>query len=84
MDTLSLNTHNLLEEAKKSTAITGNITAIFAMLILRDILAYEAATNPIDNLSNIISISNSIAYLNTSIKTIVRTDKRNQYEHQDF
>ncbi len=76
MDTFSLNTHELLEEAKKSTfyypstPITGNITALFAMLVLQNILAYEAATNPIENLTNIISISNSIAYLNGSIKTI--------------
>lgn len=82
MDTLCLNTQELFEEAKKSTAITGNTTAIFAILILRDILAYEAATNPIDNISSIITISNSIAYLNTSIKTIARADKRSHYEHR--
>ncbi|MBU2700008.1 hypothetical protein Ga0466249_001100 [Sporomusaceae bacterium BoRhaA] len=78
MDTFSLNmnTHELLKEAEHSTlghpsaSIAGNITALFAMLVLRDILAYEAATDPIANLTNIISISNSIAYLNGSIKTI--------------
>lgn len=76
MDTLTLNTHELLEEAKEatfcypSTAIAGNITALFAMLILQNLLAYEAATNPIENLTNIITIANSIAYLNTSIRAI--------------
>jgi hypothetical protein len=76
MDTFSLNTQELLEEAKKSTfcypsaPIMGNVITLFAMLVLQNILAYEAAINPIENLTNIISISNSIAYLNGSIKTI--------------
>ncbi len=76
MDTFSLDTQELFDEAKKSTfgypsaPIMGNFITLFNMLVLQNILAYEAATNPIENLTNIISISNSIANLNSSIKTI--------------
>lgn len=66
-------TEKLEEKARQlgafnATAITtGNTIVIFSMLILQQILEQQSR-NPINNLGNIITISNSIAMLNTSIK----------------
>ena len=53
-----------------SAATTGNTIAIFAMLVLQEILEQEA-TNPINNITNIITIADSIANLNASIHPLV-------------
>lgn len=50
-------------------AITGNEIALFTMLVLQEMIK-QLAINPIANISNIIQLSNSIAMLNSSIKTI--------------
>ena len=71
----SLDPEELEEKAKKigafnSSAITtGNTIAVFAMLVLQEILEQQAR-NPINNLHTIITLSNSIAMLNTSIKIV--------------
>ncbi len=49
--------------------ISGNAIAFFTMLVLKEILKQQSA-NPINNLPNIIALSNSIAGLNSSIKII--------------
>ncbi|EIW16511.1 MULTISPECIES: hypothetical protein [Pelosinus] len=49
--------------------INGNAIAFFTMLVLKEILKQQSA-NPINNLTNIIALSNSIAGLNSSIKII--------------
>ena len=70
------NPERLEKRAKKlaafsnSAATTGNTSAVFAILVLQEILELEAV-DPITNLSNILLIANSIANLNTSIKAIV-------------
>lgn len=53
-----------------SAATTGNTVVVFTILILQEILEMEAV-NPTANLANIITISNTIANLNASIKSSV-------------
>lgn len=56
-------------EFPRLATTTGNAIALFTMLVLKEILKQQSA-NPIDNLTNIIALSNSIAGLNSSIKII--------------
>jgi len=70
---LPINTARLFRRARRialcnSSLATeeGNAVALFAMFILQGILAQQAL-NPITNLGNITSISNSIAALNVSL-----------------
>jgi len=56
-------------EFPRLAAPTGNAIALFTMLVLQKILEQQA-TDPIINFANIIQLSNSIASLNSSIKTI--------------
>jgi len=71
-----LNIEELERKANKTiefprlAATTGNAIALFTMLVLQEIVE-EQAVNPIGNLANIILLSNSIASLNSSIKTIL-------------
>ncbi len=51
-------------------ATAGNTIAVFSMLVLQEILE-EESVNPVANLANIILITNSIAALNASIKSLV-------------
>lgn len=68
-----LDPEELEEKAKKLAAFnnsaitTGNTIVVFAMLVLQEILEQQSL-HPINNLNNIITISNSIAVLNTSLK----------------
>jgi len=48
---------------------TGNAIALFAMLVLQEIIEQQTA-NPIANFASIIEVSISIAALNSSIKSI--------------
>ena len=50
----------------KTAITTGNTIAIFAMLVLQEILE-QLALNPAANLSKIIMVTNSIANLNSRI-----------------
>lgn len=51
-------------------AVTGgNAIALFTMLVLKELLQQQTV-NTTENFSNIISISNSIAALNSSMKVI--------------
>lgn len=65
----------LEEKARKLAAFpipaitAGNTIVVFAMLILHEILEQQAL-NPVTNFNNIISIANSIAGLNTSIRVV--------------
>lgn len=56
-------------EFPRSAAIAGNAITLFTMLVLQEILEQQTV-NPIANLNNIIVLSNSIASLNSSLKTI--------------
>ncbi|SFL94776.1 hypothetical protein [Pelosinus propionicus] len=56
-------------EFPRLATTTGNSIALFTMLVLKEILKQQAM-NPIDNLTNILAISSSIADLNSSIKII--------------
>lgn len=49
--------------------LTGNSIAVFTMLVLQEMLEQQAV-NPIANFTKIIQLSNSIATLNSSLKTI--------------
>jgi len=49
--------------------LTGNAIALFTMFVLQEIIEQQAV-NPIANFTNIIELSNTIASLNSSIKTI--------------
>lgn len=48
---------------------TGNYVAVFAILILQEILI-ELTVNPLTNFNYIIAVSTAIANLNSSIKPI--------------
>lgn len=48
---------------------TGNYVAVFAILILQEILI-DLTANPITNFNYIIAVSTAIANLNSSIKPI--------------
>ena len=70
-----LNLEELEKKANKTiefpqlALITGNAIALFTMLVLQEIIE-QLAVNPIANVTNIIQLSNSIANLNSSIKSI--------------
>lgn len=70
-----LNLEELEKKANKTiefpllAATSGNAITLFTMLMLQEIIG-QLAINPITNLANIIELSNSIANLNSSIKTI--------------
>ncbi|WP_378952044.1 hypothetical protein [Pelosinus sp. sgz500959] len=78
-DTLAISDIVNLEELEKKAsktiefpllaATTGNAIALFTMLVLQEMIE-QLAVNPIANITNIIQLSNSIANLNSSIKTI--------------
>ncbi|XEQ94586.1 hypothetical protein SCACP_34850 [Sporomusa carbonis] len=69
----ALNPDEFKKKARKlacqtgTTIATGNSVVLFTMLLLQDILE-QLAVDPITNLSNIITVANSIASLNSSIK----------------
>lgn len=52
-----------------AAAKAGNYIAIFTLFILQDILI-QLTVNPLTNFNNIIAVTNSIANLNASIKSI--------------
>ncbi|MDF2634776.1 MAG: hypothetical protein K0R78_1650 [Pelosinus sp.] len=56
-------------EFPRLASTTGNAIALFTMLVLQEIIEQQTV-NPIENLPNIIALSNSIASLNSSIKLI--------------
>lgn len=56
-------------EFPRLATTSGNAIALFTMLVLQEIIEQQTV-NPIDNLANIIALSNSIATLNSSIKII--------------
>lgn len=68
-------TDELFERAQKlagtssSAAIAANTETLYAMLVLQRILAQQAA-DPVNNLTHIIEITNSIANLGQSIVII--------------
>ena len=71
----NLNLEELEKKAKKmaafsvSAATAGNTIVVFTMLVLQEILE-ELMANPIDNLTSIVQISNSIGSLNSSINIV--------------
>jgi hypothetical protein len=71
----SINVEELERRANKTIEFpqlaitTGNAITLSTMLALQEIIK-QLAVNPIANVSNIIELSNSIANLNSSIKTI--------------
>ena len=73
--TTTLNLEELEKRANKTidlpllAAVNGNAIALFTMLSLQEIFE-QLAVNPITNLTSILQISNTIAALNSSIKTI--------------
>jgi len=46
--------------------VAGNAISLYTMFVLKEILAQQAL-NPISNIANIVSISNAIANLNSSL-----------------
>lgn len=70
-----LNLEELEKKANKAiefpqlAPLTGNAIALFTMFVLQEIIEQQAV-NPVANFANIIELSNSIASLNSSIKTI--------------
>lgn len=70
-----LNLEELEKKANKTIEFpelaitTGNAIALFTMFVLQETIE-QLAVNPIANVANIIQLSNSIANLNSSIKTI--------------
>ncbi len=56
-----------LASSTQDTIIAGNSVVIFTMLVLEEVLK-QLALNPITNLNNILTVANSIATLNSSIR----------------
>ncbi|MDT8899793.1 hypothetical protein [Anaeroselena agilis] len=56
-------------ESATNAIMTGNYVAVFAMLILQDLLI-GLTNNPVTNLNSMIAVSGAIAGLNASIKPI--------------
>ena len=68
-----INSDILFEKAKKLSetnsmlvGVAGNAISLFAMFVLKEILEQQAL-NPLTNLESIITISNTIANLNSNL-----------------
>jgi hypothetical protein len=73
---LPVNTARLFRRARRlafcnSTvaAAEGNAVSLFALFVLQELLAQQAL-NPVTNLTNIVSITNSIALLNIDLTVL--------------
>lgn len=72
-DSLEINSELLFERARKLAeansmlvVTAGNAISLYAMFVLREILVQQA-TDPITNLSNIITLSDTISSLNSTL-----------------
>ncbi|MBP2646214.1 MAG: hypothetical protein H6Q75_1654 [Firmicutes bacterium] len=70
---LPVNSARLFRKAEKLAAknnmlagVAGNAITLFTMFVLKEILVQQAL-NPVANISNIISIANAIANLNSEL-----------------